>query len=191
MLANNTLAADRPRNVVVIYGDDVGIGDLGCYGATRVATPNVDWLAREGALVHFQLCDFVHLHDGFAQGNQPKVMAVTIVWYDGQAGSTWKLDYDAGAQTMKTALSSTGKGDKQWHHEVVMLNDAVFRRGGAKGADLPLVNTDAKDDIFSLIEVHCDRLETPPLRPPTDFKVSNEPPRPPKAVEANKPEDAR
>lgn len=48
LLACTSLAADRPRNIVLIYGDDVGIGDLGCYGATRVATPNVDRLAREG-----------------------------------------------------------------------------------------------------------------------------------------------
>ncbi|MBC7365838.1 MAG: arylsulfatase [Undibacterium sp.] len=38
----------RPRNIVIIYADDLGYGDLGCYGATRVATPNMDRLAREG-----------------------------------------------------------------------------------------------------------------------------------------------
>src|ERR1700720_4630438 len=38
---------DRP-NVVVILADDVGYGDLGCYGATKVATPNLDRLARDG-----------------------------------------------------------------------------------------------------------------------------------------------
>lgn len=35
-------------NIVIIYGDDVGYGDLGCYGATRVRTPHIDRLAREG-----------------------------------------------------------------------------------------------------------------------------------------------
>lgn len=40
-------AADRP-NVVLIYADDVGWGDVGCYGATSVRTPNIDRLAREG-----------------------------------------------------------------------------------------------------------------------------------------------
>lgn len=35
-------------NVVFIYADDLGYGDLSCYGATAVATPNVDRLAREG-----------------------------------------------------------------------------------------------------------------------------------------------
>jgi len=40
-------APPRP-NVVVILADDIGYGDLGCYGATRVKTPNLDRLAREG-----------------------------------------------------------------------------------------------------------------------------------------------
>jgi arylsulfatase A-like enzyme len=35
-------------NVVVILADDVGYGDLGCYGATRVKTPHLDRLAAEG-----------------------------------------------------------------------------------------------------------------------------------------------
>lgn len=40
-------AAPLP-NIVLIYADDLGYGDLGCYGATRVRTPNVDRLAKEG-----------------------------------------------------------------------------------------------------------------------------------------------
>ena len=130
---------------------------------------------------------YFKLHDGFSADKQPKVMTVTVVWYDKTEGSTWKLDYDAGAKAMKTALSVTGKGDKQWHHEVVTLNDAVFRHGGAKDSDLALVNTDAQDDIFSLIEVHRGKLETPPLLPPTDYKVSDKDPRPPKAEKEGKP----
>jgi len=35
-------------NIVFLYGDDIGYGDLGCYGATAVKTPNVDRLAGEG-----------------------------------------------------------------------------------------------------------------------------------------------
>ncbi len=40
-------AADKP-NVVIIYGDDVGWGDLGCYGAKKIPTPHLDKLAGEG-----------------------------------------------------------------------------------------------------------------------------------------------
>ena len=37
----------RP-NVVIIYLDDLGYGDLSCYGATRLKTPNIDKLANGG-----------------------------------------------------------------------------------------------------------------------------------------------
>jgi len=40
-------AAEKP-NIVVIMADDMGYGDLSCYGATRVKTPNIDRLAAEG-----------------------------------------------------------------------------------------------------------------------------------------------
>ncbi|MCA9135708.1 MAG: sulfatase-like hydrolase/transferase [Planctomycetales bacterium] len=40
-------AADRP-NIVVIFVDDQGYYDLGCYGATEVKTPRIDAMAKEG-----------------------------------------------------------------------------------------------------------------------------------------------
>ncbi len=41
-------AAAGPPNIIFILADDIGYGDLGCYGATKVKTPNLDRLAREG-----------------------------------------------------------------------------------------------------------------------------------------------
>jgi arylsulfatase A-like enzyme len=37
----------RP-NVIIICADDLGYGDLSCYGATKLQTPNIDKLAKEG-----------------------------------------------------------------------------------------------------------------------------------------------
>lgn len=37
-----------PPNVVVILADDLGAGDLGCYGSLNIRTPHLDHLAREG-----------------------------------------------------------------------------------------------------------------------------------------------
>jgi len=45
-----TGAEAAPPNIVLILADDLGYRDLGCYGATKVKTPNIDQLAREGRL---------------------------------------------------------------------------------------------------------------------------------------------
>ncbi|MBB3836258.1 arylsulfatase A-like enzyme [Runella defluvii] len=39
--------ASKP-NVIIIYADDLGYGDVSCYGAKKVATPNIDRLAKKG-----------------------------------------------------------------------------------------------------------------------------------------------
>ena len=37
-------------NIVLIFADDLGYGDLGCHGATKVKTPNIDRLAKQGRM---------------------------------------------------------------------------------------------------------------------------------------------
>ena len=46
-LATHALA-DKPPNIVLILADDLGYGDLGCYGHPEAKTPHIDQLAREG-----------------------------------------------------------------------------------------------------------------------------------------------
>lgn len=50
LLALLPQAPARP-NVVLIVADDLGYGELGCYGQEKIATPNLDRLASEG--LHF------------------------------------------------------------------------------------------------------------------------------------------
>src|SRR5436190_3374184 len=40
-------APQRPPNIVMIYADDLGYGDLGCYGS-GIRTPNLERMAAEG-----------------------------------------------------------------------------------------------------------------------------------------------
>jgi len=40
--------AQQKPNVIYIYADDLGYGDLSCYGATKLHTPNLDRLAQQG-----------------------------------------------------------------------------------------------------------------------------------------------
>ncbi len=45
----SAFAADkRPPNIVLLYADDIGWGDLGCYGSKVIPTPNLDKLASQG-----------------------------------------------------------------------------------------------------------------------------------------------
>ena len=49
MGAKKTKANNQQKpNVIIILADDLGYGDLGCYGAKNVETPNVDKLAKQG-----------------------------------------------------------------------------------------------------------------------------------------------
>lgn len=40
-------SADKP-NFIIIFTDDQGYGDLGCFGSTKIKTPHIDRLAKEG-----------------------------------------------------------------------------------------------------------------------------------------------
>lgn len=41
-------AAAKPPNIIFILADDLGIGDVGAYGQTKIKTPNIDRIAAEG-----------------------------------------------------------------------------------------------------------------------------------------------
>ena len=47
---------ERPMNVVYILADDLGYGDVGCYGQQIIKTPNIDRMAKEGMLFTQHLC---------------------------------------------------------------------------------------------------------------------------------------
>ena len=48
LLAFTAVAASEKPNIVFIYADDLGYGDVSCYGATKIHTPNIDRLAKDG-----------------------------------------------------------------------------------------------------------------------------------------------
>ncbi len=48
LLLPGARAADAPPNILLILADDLGYGDLGCFGQTRIATPHLDRLASQG-----------------------------------------------------------------------------------------------------------------------------------------------
>lgn len=48
LITGSALLAQEKPNIIVIMADDLGFGDVSCNGATRIQTPNIDQLAREG-----------------------------------------------------------------------------------------------------------------------------------------------
>ncbi|MCA9009362.1 MAG: sulfatase, partial [Planctomycetaceae bacterium] len=54
LVCSSLSAADRPPNFVIIFTDDQGYGDVGCFGADDLATPNLDRMTSEG----MRLTDF-------------------------------------------------------------------------------------------------------------------------------------
>jgi arylsulfatase A-like enzyme len=81
-LVRPNLWVARP-NVVLILLDDLGYGDLGCFGARDVRTPHIDRLAREG----------VRLTDGYAAGPvcTPTRAALMTGRYPQRAGLEWAI----------------------------------------------------------------------------------------------------
>jgi len=77
-------AKQQPPNIIFILADDMGIGDLGCYGQKLIKTPNLDRMAANGlkltnmysgsALCAPARCSFItglHAGHGFVRNNFP------------------------------------------------------------------------------------------------------------------------
>src|SRR2546428_10965416 len=47
LFSQNVVAQQKP-NIIIIYADDLGYGDLSCYGMSKINTPNIDRLAKQG-----------------------------------------------------------------------------------------------------------------------------------------------
>lgn len=93
-------------NIVIIYADDVGYGDLSCYGATKVKTPNIDRLASEGRV-------FTNMHSGSSVSTPSRIALLT--------GEHPSRTHKFGAATWKSNLQI--KEDK------LTLADVLSRSG--------------------------------------------------------------
>lgn len=95
------MAATKP-NVVIILADDLGYGDLGCYGADKVQTPRIDALASQGVR-------FTGAHAPAAVC-QPTRYAILSGRYDWRRGRPWdgKLVFAPGEPTLPSILKQAG-----------------------------------------------------------------------------------
>lgn len=48
LVFTTSIWSQQKPNIIIIYADDLGYGDLSCYGMSKISTPNIDKLAKEG-----------------------------------------------------------------------------------------------------------------------------------------------
>jgi arylsulfatase A-like enzyme len=89
----------RRPNVVILVADDLGYGDLGCYGSKDLRTPHLDRLAKAG----------VRLTDAYANAAvcSPTRAALITGRYPQRSGFEWVVDYgqkDFGLPASPTSL---------------------------------------------------------------------------------------
>lgn len=83
------LPAQEKPNLVIILADDLGYGDLSCYGATQIKTPNIDRLAAEGVRftdAHSAASICSPARYGLLSGRSP--------WRLGKKGNDYRLEQD-------------------------------------------------------------------------------------------------
>jgi len=115
---------DRPPNILVIFGDDIGWGNLSCYnhGMMGYRTPNLDRIAREGVMFTDAYADQTCTagRSCFLLGQSPVRSGLTAVGFPGDLFGISPLD-----PTLATLLRDQGYataqfgknhfGDRDWH----------------------------------------------------------------------------
>lgn len=148
--------AERP-NVIFILADDLGWGDLGCYGHNQIKTPNLDRLAKEGTLftqfyVNGSVCSpsrcafftsqyparqRIHGHFATPQQNEARGMSQFL---DPQVPNVARLMKSAGYATAHVGKWHLGWADSR--PDAPAIGDYGFdfvgtsEKGGANGPDL-------------------------------------------------------
>jgi arylsulfatase A-like enzyme len=124
-------AADAPAgprpNIVIILADDLGYGDVGCYGAVQVTTPNIDRLAREG--MRFTAA---HSPSSICTASRYNLMTGRYCWR-GAGPEHRRAEWD------------------QWHRDRVMKGDAWIGHVAIESNE-PLLINEGRMTLGSLLK---------------------------------------
>ena len=83
IVSTGALADDSSPNIVLVVADDLGYGDIGAYGSTKIRTPHIDQLAASGVV----------LTNGYASANvcTPSRAGLMTGRYAIRSGLAWKV----------------------------------------------------------------------------------------------------
>lgn len=156
LVAASSLSAqhgERP-NVILLVADDLGYGDLSCYGATRVHTPAVDSLARHGVRftdMHACASTSTPSRYGILTGQYPFRLQGTDV-APGDAGMIIRPERFTLADLFRSAGYKTAAIGK-WH---LGLGDKTGEQDW--NATLPVTPADIGFDYHYLMAATADRV---------------------------------
>ena len=139
--SGNVKAVDNKQvkpNVIIIYIDDLGYGDISCYGATRIKTPNVDRLSATGIR-------FTNGHSSSATCTPSRYSMLTGIYAfrkkgTGVAPGDAAMIIDPETRTLADIFSEAGYGTGvvgKWH----------LGLGGEKGPDWNKYITPGPQDL--------------------------------------------
>ncbi|WP_182870964.1 sulfatase family protein [Rhodopirellula sp. JC639] len=106
-----TAAQTQTPNIVILFADDLGYGDVSCYGATKIHTPNIDRLAGEGM-------KFTDAHSAASLCSPSRYGLLTgrAPWRLHRKGNGYRLD--PGQMTLAAFLGDSGYTSAaigKWH----------------------------------------------------------------------------
>ncbi len=110
---SSTAKGDEPSlpNIIVIFADDLGYGDVSCYGAEKIVTPNIDRLASQG----MRFTD-AHSAASLCSPSRYGLLTGTCPWRQHKRGNGYRLK--PGQTTIGSFLQDAGYRSAaigKWH----------------------------------------------------------------------------
>ena len=143
ILAGSSSAADKP-NIIFILADDLGYGDLGCYGQQLIKTPNLDRMAAEG--LQFR---------NFYAGCTVCASSRSVLMTGQHMGHTWVRGNGAGAeQALRTEDITVAEVLKRAGYATALCGK--WGLGDDRPGDQGLPNDQGFDHFFGYLnQVHA------------------------------------
>ncbi|HJN12373.1 MAG: sulfatase [Pirellulaceae bacterium] len=115
--AEDAAKPSTPPNIVFILADDLGYGDLRCYGSVDIRTPHLDQLAEEGVrftdfYANAAVCSPTRI--AFLTGRYQQRLGLDNALYYQEMGRGLPIDGETIADALRSAEYATGLSGK-WH----------------------------------------------------------------------------